>query len=298
MSTRYVWSKNTLKYTAKKLDSPNTGAIVHGENDSQGGPILSSGYYITSDGKFTPSGSIQHLYFSNGNAEEYTIPTSPYRYGFNHDLMSNILEAGNSATNWKVSLGGDGKVYAQSSNGITYTIITEEASGDFVAYVSANSRSAYPDDGTFSTFYYKFLGSDSIDPTSVNYSEGENYVTIRINIPGNTLGGTIYYQYSYSTDGGNTWINAGDKTTETSKTVNIPDGITQFKGRVLASDDIGFVSSDYVLGANITIQNFRAYVGVSGKARKVDKLYVGVNGKARQVVKGYVGVSGEARRFI
>ena len=40
-----------------------------------------------------------------------------------------------------------------------------------------------------------------------------------------------------------------------------------------------------------------AYVGVSGKARKVKKIYVGVNGVARKVKKGYIGVNGIAHKF-
>lgn len=37
------------------------------------------------------------------------------------------------------------------------------------------------------------------------------------------------------------------------------------------------------------------YIGVSGKARQVNKIYVGVASKARRVVKAYVGVGGKAR---
>ena len=41
----------------------------------------------------------------------------------------------------------------------------------------------------------------------------------------------------------------------------------------------------------------RAYVGVSGKARKVKKIYLGVEEKARKVKRGYIGVGGVARPF-
>lgn len=40
-----------------------------------------------------------------------------------------------------------------------------------------------------------------------------------------------------------------------------------------------------------------AYIGVSGKARKIKKMYFGVGGKARKVKKGYIGVGGVARQF-
>lgn len=41
----------------------------------------------------------------------------------------------------------------------------------------------------------------------------------------------------------------------------------------------------------------RAFIGISGVARKVKKIYVGVNGVARKVKKGYIGVGGVARQF-
>ena len=41
----------------------------------------------------------------------------------------------------------------------------------------------------------------------------------------------------------------------------------------------------------------KAYVGINGIAKNVNKMYVGVNGVARKVVKGYVGVNGVARLF-
>lgn len=39
----------------------------------------------------------------------------------------------------------------------------------------------------------------------------------------------------------------------------------------------------------------KCYVGVSGKARKIQKGYVGVNGVARKIKKAYIGVGGVAR---
>lgn len=41
----------------------------------------------------------------------------------------------------------------------------------------------------------------------------------------------------------------------------------------------------------------KAYVGVVGTARKVNKMYVGIGNTARKVVKGYVGIDGVARQF-
>ena len=37
------------------------------------------------------------------------------------------------------------------------------------------------------------------------------------------------------------------------------------------------------------------YIGIGGKARKIDNMYIGVDGVARQVVKAYIGIGGKAR---
>ncbi len=37
------------------------------------------------------------------------------------------------------------------------------------------------------------------------------------------------------------------------------------------------------------------YIGIGGKAKKVNSLYVGIGGKAKKVIKGYVGVGGKAK---
>jgi hypothetical protein len=42
--------------------------------------------------------------------------------------------------------------------------------------------------------------------------------------------------------------------------------------------------------------DYHLYVGVNGKAKKVEKIYVGVNGKAKEVTAMYVGVNGKAKQ--
>ncbi len=144
-------------------------------------------------------------------------------------------------------------------------------------------------------------GSDTIDPSGVAYSKEELYagdlVEIRVTPRAPTYGGTVYYLYQYSTNG-STWTNIGSRTTNTTASVTIPAGATQFQARVLASDGWGFTSATYVTGPSLGVSQLKAYVGVSGKARAVQKIYIGVNGKAREVVKGYVGVGGKARKFL
>lgn len=175
--------------------------------------------------------------------------------------------------------------------------------------LSSSYRSKYPDDGirkvTGSAAYEEwctYKGSDNIDPYSVNYSSDEleagKSITVTLNPRSNTYGGTVYYQYSYSTNGGTSWTNYGGKTTSTSQNITVPSNATQFRVRVQTSDDMGFTSTDYVTGTNLEVSQMKAYVGEKGIARKVDKMYIGVDGVARQVIKGYVGVDGIARKFL
>lgn len=112
------------------------------------------------------------------------------------------------------------------------------------------------------------------------------------------LGGTVFYQYQYSLDGGNIWSSAGAKTTSMEMEIMIPDGAEQFMARVRASDDWGFVSTDYITGNNVMVQTMRLWMGVENTARRGRKLWVGVDGKSRPVVRAWVGdESGKARRW-
>ena len=224
-----------------------------------------------------------------------------------------LTRIGADRTKAKLSLntiiGADYTVESDGSVVITEGIVnfyqknSEDAtiSKTYLGNKSSQSREAYPDDGMYSYDYYVYEGSDNIDPISISYSKEElesgESVKVSVSPRSNTYGGTIYYQYSYSSNGGESWVNIGE-TTETVKTITVPDGIEQFQIRVRASDNMGFTSDDYVAGANLPVFQLNGYVGINGKARKVDKLYVGVNGKARQVVKGYIGVNGKARKFL
>lgn len=168
--------------------------------------------------------------------------------------------------------------------------------------VSADRNDAYGNGTVSNGRYWKYLGSDNIDPTAISCSttepKGGETITATVTPRSNTYGGTIYYQYQYSTNGGSSWTNQGGKTTSTTQAFTIPKGAEQFRVRVVASDNYGFTSTTYVTGANLAVTNMRVYIGVGGKARKVSNLYIGVNGKARKVVKGYIGdANGKARAW-
>lgn len=147
-----------------------------------------------------------------------------------------------------------------------------------------------------------YRGSDSIDPDSVSYPDDTlaagDELTVTVSPKTPAFGGTIYYQYAYSTNGGSSWTSLGSRTTSTSRTVTIPQGVNQYRVRVIASDNYGFTSSTSVMGPNLTVLELKAYLGIEQKARAVSRIYIGVGGKAREVVKGYIGVDGKARKFM
>lgn len=398
MSTRYVWGKYEKQH--ELTIGRAIGAISQETFPSSKAPILAENYKISSDGHYVPAGS--YFRISAGG----TFSTSQYKYLFQYPVDSNVFAYRSmyvpppGAEVWNVSMVGTTATIGCSEDGFlrVYTTEISYIKGKFIENVSSDYKTTYPSDGISGESWFQYIGSDSIDPTALKYSnakpEAGETVVVSITPKSNSLGGTIYYQYSRSVNGGTSWANISLKTTETSMGIPVPSGATQFRARVLASDDIGFTSSTYVTGENLilnqapsnpfsvtipnviypeesfvvtwgaatdpdgnlsgyeiqraynggswssvstasgtsvttsvsrgyktvqyrvraydsngeysdwaysntaSIRNLRAYVGISGKARKVDKLYVGVNGKARQVVKGYIGVNGKARKFL
>lgn len=147
----------------------------------------------------------------------------------------------------------------------------------------------------------EFLGSDIVDPQLITYSKNDlqsgESISLRVTPRVPTYGGTIYYQYQYSTNGGNTWANIGSRTTSTNKEVTIPVGANQFQARVIASDGWGFTSSTPVKGQNLAVSQLKAYATVSGIHKAGVKMFVTVDGKAREISKGYATVGGIIRKL-
>lgn len=269
MSTRYVWGKytKTTELVAGQATGPSTvyTATIH-----KGVTVgwLAPSYKINSDGKCVPSGNYFRV------TSETTNPsTSTFKYFFTatcikYVALTNTIEYGpysvylppTGAATWHIFENGTYQVGVGGDEGgfiRLYTASLSAAKGSFVGNVSSSSSSAYPNDGASGDNWYTYAGSDSIDPTAINYSTSKpgsgDTITVSITRPNNTLGGTVYYQYSYSVNGGASWTNAGSKTTATSQSITIPAAATQFQARIQASDDIGFTSSSYITGTNLII---------------------------------------------
>lgn len=104
------------------------------------------------------------------------------------------------------------------------------------------------------------------------------------------------YEIQRAYNGSLSWTHING-TSNTSISTTVERGNQTVQYRVRAYDSKSEYSS-WAYSNTATIRNLRAYVGINGKARKVDKIYIGINGKARQVVKGYIGVNGKARKFL
>lgn len=143
----------------------------------------------------------------------------------------------------------------QSSN-------TTQSAGTYVEDVIGAAKSQYPANGVSGSYWYVYQGSDSIDPVAVNLSQSSGlYVGLPITISvdpstSKVYGGTVSYQYQAQLNNDGHWVTL-ETTTETSYPYTIPIGATNLQFRVLASDDLGFTSTDYVNSASVSVVAFK-----------------------------------------
>lgn len=279
MSTRYVWGKYNITKepgASKQLVSSDTVTWEKGKDGTTelvsliGNEISFHDEYLIVDVAGTPSAGVyaqsacryaQPL--SYGGAQWTTYKTKAYE-DKDYSASSNNRWIGRKGTQHSSSLFDvtftlEDRTTGTKKSFYKLTLSEIDARGTFISDASGNTSSRYPSNGVSGSYWYTYKGSDVIDPVSVTYSGpglqagGSANVIVSPRTP--TYGGTVRYQYSYSTDGGNTWTNAGSVTTATSKTITIPANAAQFQARVLASDDLGFTSSTYVYGENETTKH-------------------------------------------
>lgn len=313
MSTRYVWEKYVAKVEeervsivsiiSKKEDFPLYAYESYEINKRASGVPCFSPYgnrSIVGANSFGLAKNFRYLFTSETPTTIYENPgpleDADAWYPVTGDYPSFSDE--NKRTVYLSAVRGPENV---KENHKRYNNVSLKISaGSKIGYKS-NSSKTYPNDGAYGEDWYKYLGSDSIDPSTVTYSKQDLYsgepVIIEVTPITPTYGGTISYLYQYSTDGGNTWTNIGSKTTETSKTFTIPEEVEQFQARVQASDGWGFTSATYVTGANLPVSQIKAYATVDGKLMAGAKMYATVDRKIRQVQKGYATVGGKIRKM-
>lgn len=316
MGARYVWDKYEVDRSFVESEISNSYYRYPGTWSVQSGQIV--GYSgIRPNLVYDSDGKISGADLESPKTVTATTqgqPVNSYGQFFAWKKKENVTEYIKSLSQygyWKVNSGGSyPTIYVdqqESGAGVPSTIrkyTLTDSMGVMLGLVSSPNNNAYPTTSggeESGGYWYTYKGSDGIDPTAITYPtqdlEAGQKITISITPSSSkTYGGTVTYQYQYKQNGGN-WENL-ISTTALSASYTIPEATTSIQFRVLASDNLGFVSTTYVTGQSAAVSQLKAYIGINGKARKVEKIYIGVNGKARQVVKGYVGVNGKARKFL
>lgn len=335
MSTRYVYNiynttvetrKAETKVSLRATDDYDAVIAVFCTSYESEVAYNRGGNPVT---KYTGTGRTLTQFISNDvhtTNQYFAYDTSEYKYvtvtccvNDNRDIVleSYLLDltTGVSGAFWHIAVLGQGVFGVDIWNNNNSSIANGEnlktffksggiiAKGNTVLKTessnSALATGAFEESGAWK--WRSYQGADNIDPYSVSYSEAElqagEPVIASVSPRQPTYGGTVYYQYQYSTNGGTTWYNAGGKTTATSKTVTIPEGAEQFRARVQASDNWGFTSTTYVYGENLPVSQIKAYAAVGGKLRSGAKIYAAVGGKIRQIQKGYATVGGKIRKM-
>ena len=140
---------------------------------------------------------------------------------------------------------------------ITLYSKTELKPDGLIGNSSSSSQSYYPTSGVKGSYWYTFLGSDNIDPSSITIPSAINGGnTISIQIKSGTekvYGGTVTYTYEVQLNGGS-WTSIGS-TTSLRKSYTVPAGTTTFRARVKARDNLGFTSTDYVTSNIVSVHN-------------------------------------------
>lgn len=312
MSNRYVWKLYSLEKYFAYIDREVTEFPII----SWAAPAGRSFVIDKSDITFNLTGYVKDVKAEyDGDPAVKVEVSAPYVMPDNTwmlhskskrpgDMWALAKNTGSEKGRYKVIITDSSKQEGESNGQIIEVLGIKEVEptkDKFLGYIASPSKNSYPDNGIYSGNWYEYLGQDTIDPSAVTYSEDDlspgEPVTITVTPVTPTYGGTVYYLYQYSIDGGSTWATIGSKTTDTSVTMTIPEGATQFQARVTASDRWAFTSTTPVKGPNLGVSQLKAYAAVSGVSRAGVKMYATVDGKIREIQKGYATVGGKIRKL-
>ena len=260
MSTRFVWNRNAVNYEYAQ----------HGDAQYSGSQYFPGGFPVEILVADSPE-DIGLSFNSNNVAVPSTIRNPSEVIAVNDFDWERYFPA-----NTPVACRGDDKVFFKPNSQLLVYIsqISDDPvfcvssgrqlevhaeSGSYIATVSNASASTYPQDGVSGNYWYELQGSDNIDAAAVGYSNqapmGGQPITINVTAgTGKVYGGTVRYTYQVQLDNGS-WQTIATNIEATSQEYTIPAGTTAFAARVLASDELGFSSSDYTTGATLSVTN-------------------------------------------
>lgn len=249
MAQRYVWSKwgtSTVENTVWKIEKTTVTQTEY-ENNASG--LNHKNYSLdASTGKVWAGDKLSS---SDYPCQCYTFKS----YVFSGDNQLYYANAGSYFWSAYYTSSGSANRTApyyklRSVQKTTTSIIKGSTS---YGNISSASSGAYPSNGASGNYWYVLQGNDCIDPSAVTYDESTlvagQTVTVTISpSTSNTYGGTITYQVEVNVD--ETGWEVVTQTTSTSVNLDIPADAVSWRVRVLASDDMGFTSTDYVYGNN------------------------------------------------
>lgn len=255
MSTRYVWEKwnviQSAKYVGQSVDTFSIAYdsinLFYGDNYSY--DSLYEEFVIENATKIT---------INNGSS--FTVPANKW-FILHVSSLNSSSYMNKSVTSTMLSVstntGDDSSTYPykvkSSATYNQYNGVTPEKGSANYGNVSNNSSYNYPTNGDSGDYWYVKLGSDTIDPVSLTYTDevrAGGTINLTIN-PSNGIiyGGTVTYTIQTTTNGED-YYDAGT-TTGTTFAVTVPQDAAIWNVRVYAKDDTGFVSTTYVYGNNI-----------------------------------------------
>lgn len=259
MATRYVWEKwdSTLKVTYTNLNT----VTVYNVGDTTGTSCTiyySTELYIDANGKTQLLNPLTQFV----TASWYSIPKGTYFLCSTSTTTTDTFYYAQKDTSVHVkaifdSMGMNqtgSELQCANANDIQKAVSSGFVKGaTYYGLFSSVSSGTYPTNGKSGNYWYVKSGQDSIDPDSVTYDESTliagQTVTVTISpSTSNTYGGTITYQIETNVD--ETGWEVVTQTTSTSVNLDIPADAVSWRVRVLASDDMGFTSTDYVYGNN------------------------------------------------
>ena len=282
MSTRYVWSRHTIGHQIHTTEVQEKQFTAEWYGDARG----TLQWYGAKSCTVGEDGQLQlvdqtalHVPAPAAGGRRIYDMSEYYYYAVFTDVSTGLKTryptvglccAGSITVTSRIEAAPQGGRMVVHSYAVTSCLSTVEAvAAELQGYVSSAASGAYPQDGASGDRWYKYQGSDSIDPakveyiSSLGYLKGGEQMTLKVTPRNNTYGGTVSYQYEVQLNGGGSWITL-QITEATSLSYTIPKGTSTFRARVQARDDMGCTSSTWVYGPQTTVVNNSAPTAPAG----------------------------------
>lgn len=140
-----------------------------------------------------------------------------------------------------------------------YNVDSRRVADERLGYVSSAYSNEY-DTGYDGRYYWFTQSSQEVDPSLTLPATVEGGDTISLTLTRtqdaiNNSYGTLYYTVEYSLDGGGWTTLANETSNQFSFNISIPKGIGTVQARAIVSDNLGYISDDYVYSNTTSVNN-------------------------------------------